>query len=238
MRFLVFQHIACEHPGSFRDVMREEGVEWDAVELDEGENIPELERYQALIVMGGPMDVWETDEHPWLVPEKEAIRTWVQDLKRPYLGVCLGHQLLADVTGGACRKMEQPDVGITEVFLTEEGQEDPICLGLDQIMPMLQWHGVEVERMPEDSTLLGLSQACGVEAFKVGKHAYGIQGHAEITRDTVREWGEIPEYAAAFEKVKGEGALAAFEEECRENLEDFERTSRVTFRNFLDIVRY
>ena len=76
-RVLVFQHIAIEHPGIFRDFMAEDGVRWDAVELDAGEAIPALDPYDALIVMGGPMDVFEEDKHPWLVAEKRAIRDWV-----------------------------------------------------------------------------------------------------------------------------------------------------------------
>ena len=96
MRILVFQHIECEHPGMLRNCLSEHNVEWDAVELDQGETIPELNDYDALWVMGGPMDVWDVDKFPWLVEEKEAIRFWVKELKRPFLGLCLGHQLLAD----------------------------------------------------------------------------------------------------------------------------------------------
>ena len=73
MRLLVFQHIACEHPGRLRDFLKEDGVVWDAVQLDEGDPIPALNGYDALWVMGGPMDVWETDNHPWLAAEKEAL---------------------------------------------------------------------------------------------------------------------------------------------------------------------
>ena len=87
MKLLVFQHIACEHPGSLRTYLREDGVEWDAVELDEGEPIPDLNAYDALWVMGGPMYVWDVVENPWLIPEKQAIRTWVNELKKPYLGM-------------------------------------------------------------------------------------------------------------------------------------------------------
>ena len=66
MRVLVFQHIACEHPGIFRDFMAEDDIEWRGVELDEGEPIPDLDGFDVLVSMGGPMDVWQKDEHPWI----------------------------------------------------------------------------------------------------------------------------------------------------------------------------
>src|SRR5689334_9844922 len=96
MQFLVFQHAAAEHPGAFRDHWRAAGIGWTTIDFDGGALPPaDLDAYDALIVMGGPQDVWQTDRYPWLVPEMAAIRRWVRELNRPYLGVCLGHQLLA-----------------------------------------------------------------------------------------------------------------------------------------------
>ena len=74
MRILVFQHVDVEHPAIFRDFLAEDGIAWDAVELDAGESIPPLDGYDQLWVMGGPMDAWEEDRHPWLIAEKQAIR--------------------------------------------------------------------------------------------------------------------------------------------------------------------
>ena len=76
-----------------------------------------------LWVMGGPMDVWDVVEHPWLVPEKAAIRKWVRDLERPYLGLCLGHQLLADALGGTCGPQRPPEIGVLDVE-TDRGRPD------------------------------------------------------------------------------------------------------------------
>ena len=85
-RLLVFQHLNVEHPGVFRDFMREDGIEWQAVELDRGEPIPDLSDYDGLWVMGGPMDVWEEEQYPWLKAEKAAIREAVVDRQMPFLG--------------------------------------------------------------------------------------------------------------------------------------------------------
>ena len=108
-RLLVFQHIALEHPGIFRDFLAEDGIEWDAVELDEGEAISDLGAYDGLWVMGGPMDVWEEEAHPWFVAQKAAIHEAVRDRGLPFFGLCLGHQLLADSLGGRVGKAATPE---------------------------------------------------------------------------------------------------------------------------------
>ena len=114
-RIVVFQHIRSEHPGILRDFLAADRVDWQAVELDEGEPIPDLDGFDALWVMGGPMDVWEEEAHPWLVTEKEVIRKAVIDRGMPYLGFCLGHQLLADALGGTVGPAKIPEVGVMEV---------------------------------------------------------------------------------------------------------------------------
>ncbi|MFP6742009.1 MAG: type 1 glutamine amidotransferase, partial [Alphaproteobacteria bacterium] len=126
MRLLVFQHIDIEHPAIFRDFLAEDGVEWDEVELDEGEPIPPLDGYDALWVMGGPMDVWQEDEHPWLVPEKAAVREAVAMRRMPYFGVCLGHQLLGEALGGTVGPMASGEIGVLDVELTPAGAADPL----------------------------------------------------------------------------------------------------------------
>ena len=150
MHLLVFQHIECEHPGSLRRFLAQDEVEWHAVNLDQGESIPDLENYDALWVMGGPMDVWDVEEHPWLVAEKAAISHWVNELSKPYLGLCLGHQLLADALGGSCGPQRPPEIGILDVNLTKDGQRDPLFEGLPVRQKCLQWHSVCVTQPPEN----------------------------------------------------------------------------------------
>ena len=95
MRILVFQHLAVEHPGAFTALWTAAGHAITTVELDEGAAIPDVTAFDLMVAMGGPMDVWQEAELPWLAHEKAAIARFVAELGRPYLGICLGHQLLA-----------------------------------------------------------------------------------------------------------------------------------------------
>ena len=233
MKLLVFQHIACEHPGSLRNYLREDGIEWHAVELDEGEAIPDLNAYDALWVMGGPMDVWDVEENPWLIPEKQAIRTWVRDLKKPYLGMCLGHQLLADALGGTCRPASPPEIGILEIELTEDGKSDPVFGALPHQQKCLQWHSVEIAQMPEDAVCLASSRDCKIQAMRVGERAWSAQYHVECEPDTVSNWGAVPAYAEALEKSLGVGALDRMKSDADAAMNDFEENSRKLYNSFM-----
>ena len=235
-RVLVFQHIAIEHPGVFRDFLREDGIEWTAVELDEGEPIPDLDAHDALWVMGGPMDVWEDDAYPWLEPERAAIREAVVERKMPFLGFCLGHQLLAQALGGEVGPAAEPEIGIMEVELTEAGRASPIFEGVPAVHSCLQWHGAEVLRAPSGAQTLAASRACAVQALGYAGHAFSIQYHIEITGDTVPQWGDVPAYEQALEQAMGKGALSEFEARAADHMADLNHSARCIYDNFMRIV--
>jgi GMP synthase-like glutamine amidotransferase len=237
MRILVFQHIAIEHPGILRDFLAADGVAWDAIELDAGEAIPPLDGYDALWAMGGPMDVWEEAEHPWLVAEKRAIREAVIERGMPYLGLCLGHQLLGAALGGKVGKMTAPEVGILDVNLTAAGRADPLFAGVAPTHAALQWHGAEVAEAPQGAVVLASSPVCPVQAMRVGARAYGIQYHVELTAATVGEWGEIPAYACSLDAVLGSGALTGLDAEAARHMAAFNANARRLYDNWMRLAR-
>jgi GMP synthase-like glutamine amidotransferase len=233
MKLLVFQHLACEHPGIFRKFLAEDRIAWQAVKLDEGDEIPALDGFDALWVMGGPMDVWDIDEHPWLIPEKAAIRHWVRDIRRPFLGVCLGHQLLADALGGTCGPQQPAEVGICDIELTEAGRNDPLFAGMSARQQCLQWHSVRVAQPPEDAVVLASSAICGVQAMRVGQRAWSMQYHVELEPETISDWGEVPAYAQALVAANGPGALARMNEAASPLMEQFNRDAQRLYSNFM-----
>jgi GMP synthase-like glutamine amidotransferase len=232
MRLLVFQHIDCEHPGQLRQSLKRDGIEWRAVELDQGEPIPPFDGFDALWVMGGPMDVWDVVEHPWLIEEKAAIRHWVRELGRPFLGLCLGHQLLADALGGTCGPQRPPEIGILEIELTPEGRLDPLFAGLPSRQKVLQWHSVQVVEPPVNAVILARSPSCRVQAMRLGSRAWSMQYHVEVEPDTVENWGKVPAYRAALESTLGAGALDRIGAEAEANMSDFATNAERLYSNF------
>ena len=233
MKLLVFQHIDCEHPGQLRQYLTRDHIEWDAIELDAGEQIPALERYDALWVMGGPMDVWDTEEHPWLTNEIAAIRHWVTTLRKPYLGLCLGHQLLAVALGGSCSRMATPEIGVLDIELTDAGRTDRIFKDMPARQKALQWHSVQVETPPADAVVLATSPACGQQAMRIGEHAWSMQYHIEVEPDTVDNWARIPAYRDALINTLGAEALTGLQADAKHNLPDFIDHSELLYRNFM-----
>jgi len=232
MRILVLQHVACEHPGVFRRLLAEDGHEWEPVELDAGETPRALEGFDALWVMGGPMDVWEEDAHPWLAAEKALIREAVAERGMPFLGICLGHQLLAVALGGDCAKGTS-EVGVMPVHFTEAGLDSLFFDGIEAPFDCLQWHGAEVTALPEGARVLATSPDCAVQAMSWGTRALSMQFHVEVEADTVEAWLRIPSYRDALEAELGGDGPRRLAEDCARRIEDFNRTAERIYINWL-----
>src|SRR6188508_1863396 len=193
MRVLVLQHIACEPPGVYEDVLLERGARIHRVELDEGEPLPDGRDFSAVVAMGGPMSANDEQELPWLRAEKAFIAEAVR-AGTPFFGACLGAQLLAASLGGEVSAGPAPEVGLLPVYLTEAADHDPLFAGLPRELLTLQWHG-DTFALPEGAVLLASSPAYPNQAFRFGRAAYGIQFHLELSHEMAEEWAGVPAYA-------------------------------------------
>jgi GMP synthase (glutamine-hydrolysing) len=233
MRALVLQHIACEPPGVFEDVLIERGAQIHRVELDEGERLPDWRDADLIVAMGGPMSVNDEDEHPWLVEEKRLIREAVQ-AGVGYWGACLGVQLLASALGARVYAGAVPEVGVLPVTLTDEAMDDPVLGGLPRELPSLQWHGDTFD-LPDGAVLLARSPAYPHQAFRYGRAAYGVQFHVEVTGDIARQWAEVPAYVDSLERTLGAGAAPQLFEEFDRSAGEMQAVARTMFERWVDV---
>jgi GMP synthase-like glutamine amidotransferase len=233
VRALVLQHIACEPPGVFEDVLRERGAELHRVELDEGDPLPDWRDFDAIVAMGGPMSATDDIALPWLVDEKRLIAEAVESGK-PFWGVCLGVQLLAASLGARVYPGPKPEVGLLPVVLTEESRADPVFADAPSELVTLQWHGDTFD-LPDGALRLASSPAYENQAFRVGR-AYGVQFHLEVSAEMAREWAEVPAYASSLERTLGREGAAAFLAAIEEKARDMRADGRALFERWVDRV--
>ena len=235
MNIIVLQHIKIEDPGYIKDLMLADGFNLTTIELDEGEKIPtDLSEFDAMFCMGGPMDTWMEKEYPWLIDEKKAIKRFVIDLKKPYLGFCLGCQLLGEIIGGKVVKSINPEIGMLNINFSENKNSDPLFSKFPKNITSLQWHSYEVQGLEDNNavTLLASSSETKYQIFRYQNHAYGIQFHIEVKDTTVNEWGCVPQYKSALEKQLGPGALEKFHNEAQDNMKNMNNYSNILYSKF------
>jgi GMP synthase (glutamine-hydrolysing) len=232
MRVLVLQHIACEPPGVFEDVLLERAHELVRAELDEGEPLPDGD-WDAIVAMGGPMSVNDEDEHHWLAGEKAAIARHVR-AGRPFWGSCLGAQLLAAALGARVYAGPAPEVGVLAVELTEAGRADPVLGALPPSIDTLQWHGDTFD-LPEGGVLLASSPPYPHQAFRVGRAAYAVQFHVEVTEAMGDEWAAVPAYAEYADRVLGPGGSERLLAEFRVSSPLMQQHARGMFERWCEL---
>ena len=237
---IVLQHINIEDPGYIKDLMIEDNTNLTTIELDEGEKIPnDLSKFDAMFCMGGPMDTWMEKDYQWLIDEKKRIKEFVVDLKKPYLGFCLGCQLLGEVIGGKVVKSNNSEIGMLNVDFSENKKNDLLFSKFPEKITSLQWHSYEVRNLESNKnvTLIASSPETKYQIFKYQNHAYGIQFHIEVKDTTVNDWGCVPEYKSALEKQLGEGALEKFDKEAQNNMQNMNSYSKILYENFKRLIK-
>ncbi len=230
---LVLQHIACEPPGVYEDVLIERGARIHRVEVDEGDSLPDWREFDAIVAMGGPMSANDEGQLPWLGAEKALIGTAVR-AGVPFFGACLGVQLLAASLGAEVVPGPAPEVGLLPVFLTEAATTDPVFADLPRELVTLQWHG-DTFSLPEGAVLLASSPAYPNQAFRWKRSAYGVQFHLEVSPEMAEEWASVPAYADALERELGPGSAAALVDQLAARADELLGHGRGMFERWFEL---
>ncbi len=218
-----------DDPGCFTELLGGDGFSIDIAHLYDGQAIPDLAGYDLLMVLGGAMDVWQVDEYPWLIAEQEAIFEWAGKRARPFIGICLGHQLLASALGGTVGPAAHSEVGQHSITIAGD-VEHAFIAGLADEHPVMQWHHAEVTDPPEGAKVLASSDAAAIQMLAVGEHALGVQFHFEWTLEVIRNWPQS--WLDALRRKLGEGAHARVIADAEKHMPGIVEMRRTIYENF------
>jgi GMP synthase (glutamine-hydrolysing) len=180
MNIHYFQHVPFEDLGSIKAWATHCGHRITATRFFAGDSLPSLEQIDWLIVLGGPMNVYEQDQFPWLTREKRFIEKAIQASK-VVLGICLGAQLVADVLGARVYRNPAKEIGWFLIEKTEAAASSALFAAIPAKIEAFHWHGDTFE-LPAGAIHIARSEACENQAFVYAERVIGLQLHLEMTR--------------------------------------------------------
>lgn len=179
MRIHSLQHVPFEDIGSMASDFQARNYSVTTTHWYAGDAAPNINSFDALIVMGGPMGIYDEAIYPWLADEKKLIKEAI-DAGKIVLGICLGAQLIADVLGGKVTRNAHKEIGWFPLSIVPEASEHPLARIFATYPEVFHWHG-DTFAIPQDALHLASSEACANQAFVYKDHVYGFQFHLETT---------------------------------------------------------
>ncbi|MBI5254119.1 MAG: type 1 glutamine amidotransferase [Euryarchaeota archaeon] len=231
MKILALQHVACENMGGLEKALNEKSIEYEYLPLYEGVKVPRNFRgYNGLVILGGPMNVYEEDKYPFLRDENVLIKKALSD-KIPTLGICLGAQLIAKACGARVTKGERKEIGWYDLKLTREGERDRIFRGFKQKFKVFQWHGDAFE-IPRSAVRLATSDLFPNQAYRIA-NAYAFQFHLEVSEAMIYDWmEEYKDELASLEYIDA----GKIREDTKKHVAELNALAEKFYANFMKVL--
>lgn len=196
MRIHYLQHVPFEDLAGIETWAQAKNHSISATQLFQDAVLPDVNEFDLLIILGGPMNIYETDLYAWLTAEKKFIEEAIREEKK-VLGICLGSQLIADVLGARVFQNPHKEIGWLPITLTEEARSSQLFSELPQQFEVFHWHG-DTFNLPQNTIHLARSEGCKNQAFLYGSNVLALQFHIESSSESIQrmvqhEWEDITE---------------------------------------------
>lgn len=229
---LVLQHFKENPPGRVGNLLDEHNIPFHLVQVGHSP-LPNPSEYGAIFVLGGTQHLYDRSSYPYATHEEIYLKRAIEE-RVPYLGMCLGGQLLANTFQAPIRKLPKEHIGFLEIHFTEAGEQDPLYHGLQGQQLAFQWHEDAFE-LPHGAVSLAYHEDGANQAFRYLNHAYGLQYHIEITQEMFDVWLHQPDLKKEFIDAYGTERYQETERAAVERYPTYDSQARTLIENFLRI---